>query len=112
WVGHTHWKDSVAIPDPKSTAAYSQQESTLENSQQAAARAHSLMSGHRPAHYVLFGSGEFPAFECAGLLKQGSYQGWLSLEWEKMWHPDIEDPEIALPQFITAMSDIWQAAEC
>jgi fatty-acyl-CoA synthase len=26
------------------------------------------------------------------------YAGWLAVEWEKKWHPDLAEPEIALPQ--------------
>ena len=57
------------------------------------------MSGHRHADYALFGGGEFPAEECVSLLLTGGYDGWFSYEWEKAWHPRIEDPEIALPLF-------------
>jgi sugar phosphate isomerase/epimerase len=101
WIRHTHWKDSVdAFPESTSSPDESARVS-------AAARAHSLMSGHRPAHYVLFGTGQFPAAECARLLKQGGYRGWLSLEWEKMWHPEIEDPETAFPAFAKAIRELW-----
>ena len=57
------------------------------------------MSGHRHANYVLFGGGEFPAAEAMQLLQWSKYDGWYSLEWEKAWHPEIEDPEVALPLF-------------
>ena len=33
-----------------------------------------------------------------GLLTAGGYPHWISVEWEKRWHPEIEDPEVALPQ--------------
>jgi hypothetical protein len=67
---------------------------------QAAARAASaLMVGHRHADYVLFLGGEFPARECLQLLLDAGYSGWHSLEWEKMWHPELCPPEIALPLF-------------
>lgn len=49
--------------------------------------------------YTLLGEGDIPVRESISLLKQGNYKGWLSLEWEKTWHPDIADPEIALPQY-------------
>lgn len=88
WVRHTHWKDSVIRPQPV------KQETTDE-----AAAAHALMSGHQDADYVLFGGGEFPAAETMQLLQWSDYNGWYSLEWEKAWHPEIEEPEIALPLF-------------
>ena len=62
------------------------------------------MSGHKAADYVLFGTGEFPAAECLQLLKMAGYGGWFSLEWEKAWHPDIEDPEIAFPEYADVMT--------
>ena len=27
------------------------------------------------------------------------YDGWFTFEWEKRWHPEIEEPEIAIPAF-------------
>ncbi len=49
--------------------------------------------------YVLLGKGISPLKEAISLLKQGGYKGYYSLEWEKMWHPEIEEPEIAIPQY-------------
>jgi hypothetical protein len=63
------------------------------------------MAGHRHADYVLFGGGEFPATECLGLLLDDGYDGWHSLEWEKMWHPELVDPEVALPLFPGKLRD-------
>jgi fatty-acyl-CoA synthase len=37
------------------------------------------------------------------LLNAAAYQGWISVEWEKHWHPEIEDPELALPQHLTQL---------
>lgn len=93
WIRHTHWKDSVAEPAVTLT----------EETQRAAAQAHSLMSGHKPAHYVLFGTGEFPSRDAQRLLDQSGYDGWHSLEWERAWHPELEPPEIALPVFPTKL---------
>lgn len=89
WVRHTHWKDSVVRPESVSDA----------ETDAAAQAAHALMSGHRHADYVLFGGGGFPALNAMQLLQWSAYDGWYSLEWEKAWHPEIEDPEIALPLF-------------
>jgi glucosamine-6-phosphate deaminase len=30
---------------------------------------------------------------------------WVSFEWEKRWHPEIEDPEVALPDFLRWAAD-------
>ena len=32
-----------------------------------------------------------------------NYHGYVSFEWEKYWHPEIEEPEVALPDFINAI---------
>ena len=32
-------------------------------------------------------------------LRTIGYDGWLSVEWEKKWHPEIADAAIALPHF-------------
>jgi sugar phosphate isomerase/epimerase len=47
---------------------------------------------------VLLGEGEVPVREMLGLLAAGGYRNWISVEWEKRWHPEIADPEAALPQ--------------
>ena len=47
---------------------------------------------------MLLGEGEVPAREIVRLLVAEGYQGYLSAEWEKKWHPEIEEPEIAIPQ--------------
>ena len=26
------------------------------------------------------------------------WSGWVSVEWEKKWHPELADPEVAFPQ--------------
>jgi sugar phosphate isomerase/epimerase len=36
-------------------------------------------------------------------LRRAGYDGWLSVEWEKKWHPELEAPEIALPQHAEAL---------
>jgi sugar phosphate isomerase/epimerase len=48
---------------------------------------------------VLLGEGEVPVREMLGLLAAGGYPHWISVEWEKRWHPEIAEPEVALPQY-------------
>jgi sugar phosphate isomerase/epimerase len=50
--------------------------------------------------YRLLGEGDVPVGEICAALKQSGYAGYLSLEWEKKWHPEIAEPEIALPQAV------------
>ena len=49
--------------------------------------------------YVLLGQGEAPIKEAVKALAKGGYKGYYSFEWEKMWHPEIEEPEVALPHY-------------
>jgi sugar phosphate isomerase/epimerase len=53
---------------------------------------------------VLLGDGEVPVREMLGLLAAGGYRGWLSVEWEKRWHPEIAAPEVALPQHLRVLA--------
>ncbi|MFP6763112.1 MAG: hypothetical protein VB858_05830, partial [Planctomycetaceae bacterium] len=101
WVRHTHWKDSVRHRAVTAT----------DDTQPAADQAHSLMSGHRHADYVLFGEGEFPARQCMSLLRNAGYAGWYCLEWEQMWHPELEPPEVALPPFPSRIRELWDQAD-
>ena len=54
---------------------------------------------------VLLGEGEVPVREMLGLLAAGGYEGWVSVEWEKHWHPDIEEPAVALPQHLKVIKE-------
>jgi sugar phosphate isomerase/epimerase len=47
----------------------------------------------------LLGEGTVPMREILQVLAAHGYDGWLSVEWEKKWQPQIEGPEIALPQY-------------
>jgi hypothetical protein len=42
-----------------------------------------------------------PGPSCAGF----SYPHWISVEWEKRWHPEIEEPEVALPQHLNLLTE-------
>jgi sugar phosphate isomerase/epimerase len=53
---------------------------------------------------VLLGAGEVPVREMLGLLAAGGYPHWISVEWEKRWHPEIEAPEVALPQHLDLLA--------
>ena len=44
------------------------------------------------------GEGEVPCPAVVELLNREGYKGMISAEWEKKWHPEIEEPEIAMPQ--------------
>jgi sugar phosphate isomerase/epimerase len=54
---------------------------------------------------VLLGEGEVPNQEIIGLLVAGGYEGYISVEWEKYWHPEIEEAKIALPQYLKVLEE-------
>src|SRR6266700_741453 len=49
--------------------------------------------------YVLTGRGNVPIQRQIEALRSIGYKGFYCFEWEKLWHPDIEDPEIAIADF-------------
>jgi sugar phosphate isomerase/epimerase len=49
--------------------------------------------------YVLTGEGDFPLRELKTSLESLEYHGFVSFEWEKKWHLEIANAEIALPHF-------------
>lgn len=40
------------------------------------------------------------------LLAGGGYDGWLSFEWEKRWHSELEEPEVAFPAFVRTLREL------
>jgi sugar phosphate isomerase/epimerase len=55
--------------------------------------------------YVLTGTGEVPVREQVRVLAKGGYRGYYSFEWEKKWHPAIEEPEVAFPHYAKVMRE-------
>jgi len=53
--------------------------------------------------YTFLGKGQVPIFEGIDLLARDNYKGFYSFEWEKLWHPEIAEPELALADFPQAM---------
>src|SRR2546430_325455 len=80
YIRHTHLKDSV----PEATA------------------------GAR--RYVLTGTGEGPVRRQIEALVKIGYRGFYSFEWQKRWHPDIAEPEVAIAQFATVATEHLHAA--
>ena len=50
--------------------------------------------------YVLPGTGDLPLAQSIALLKAGGYDGWLMCEHEKVWHPELVEPEVIFPAFV------------
>jgi len=59
--------------------------------------------------YVLLGQGEVPIFEAIDVLVKGGYNGYYSFEWEKLWHPEIEAPELAIANYAEVMNKHFQS---
>lgn len=78
-VVHIHVKDSVPIETPT-----------------------------HPFKYVLPGTGEFPMIALRDALATAGFSGPLSLEWEKLWHPELPPLEEALK---AAVQREWWEAE-
>jgi hypothetical protein len=38
------------------------------------------------------------------VLAAGGYKGFYCFEWEKKWHPEIEEPEVAFPHYTKVMA--------
>lgn len=49
--------------------------------------------------YVLTGLGNVPVQRQIDALRKIGYKGFYCFEWEKAWHPDLEDPEIAIADY-------------
>ena len=49
--------------------------------------------------YVLTGTGDVPVKRQIEALKKIGYKGFYSFEWEKRWHAEIEEPEVAIAQY-------------
>jgi sugar phosphate isomerase/epimerase len=56
---------------------------------------------------ALTGEGNFPLNEVRSALRQLDYKHFASFEWEKKWHPEIADANIALPHFTRWFRENW-----
>jgi sugar phosphate isomerase/epimerase len=76
YTRHTHLKDSVPIPG----------------------------KSNEDRKYVLTGTGQIPVKETVGVLARNGYKGYYCFEWEKRWHPEIDEPEVAFPHYAKTMT--------
>jgi sugar phosphate isomerase/epimerase len=65
---------------------------------------------------VLAGHGCVSFAEALAAIGELNYDGYISFEWEKYWHPEIEEPDVALPDFSNAIRSLAgersDATEC
>jgi sugar phosphate isomerase/epimerase len=75
---------------------------------------HTHLKDSRPegdgVRYVLTGTGTVPVRETVRVLAAGGYKGYYSFEWEKKWHPEIDEPEVAIPQYAKVMREYLRDA--
>ena len=74
-----------------------------------------IKDGRRPPgggenwELTLLGAGDVPVRAILGALCVVGYSGWLAVEWEKKWHPELAEPEVALPQHASVLRDYLAA---
>lgn len=49
--------------------------------------------------YAFLGEGEMPILQAVDLLAKDQFKGYYSFEWEKLWHPEIAEPEPAFTAY-------------
>lgn len=63
--------------------------------------------GSTPFVYTMLGAGDLPWSKILARLKRENFDGPLSFEWERKWHPELETPERVLPQFSQKIRKLW-----
>lgn len=53
---------------------------------------------------ALVGNGEMDIRTALDILKTNNYSDFISFEWEKLWFPEVEEPDVAIPQFMEAVT--------
>jgi sugar phosphate isomerase/epimerase len=61
--------------------------------------------------YVLTGRGNIPVRKQVELLRAAGYEGFYCFEWEKVWHPELEDPEIAVADYARVVRGYFSDAK-
>ncbi len=52
---------------------------------------------------TLVGDGDMDLQTAVDILRENDYRDYVCFEWEKLWHPQIADAEIACPQFMESV---------
>jgi sugar phosphate isomerase/epimerase len=61
-------------------------------------------------HYVLTGKGDVPVKRQVEVLVKINYSGFYCFEWEKKWHPDLLEPEVAFPDYVKVVGEYLRQA--
>lgn len=79
WVRYTHWKDSYVESDTK-----------------------------HDYQFCLFGDGDIPLQGIFACIENHGYDGYLVLEWEKVWCPKLDEADIAFPRYVQRMRELMK----
>ena len=82
-------------------------EKTIENLGAYVKQVHikdSELDENKKRRFCLIGKGDLPIDEMMNALSSVNYDGFVSLEWDPEWLPEISDPEIIFPHFVNFMS--------
>ena len=60
---------------------------------------------------VLLGEGDIAVRDGLRLLQARGYDGYVSVEWEKKWHPELAEPEVAFPQHMRVLREYLAASD-
>ena len=55
--------------------------------------------------YTPIGEGQLPLREILASIGGADFDGWVSFEWEKKWHPELAEPAAVLPGYLEFMAD-------
>jgi sugar phosphate isomerase/epimerase len=55
--------------------------------------------------YCLLGDGDIPIRESIAELTARGYEGYVSVEWEKLWQPKLMEPEVVFPQYANVLQE-------
>jgi sugar phosphate isomerase/epimerase len=67
--------------------------------------------GSLGASYTKLGEGDVPVQKFLTRLRGVGYKGWVTVEWEKAWLPNIAEPEEALPDAIKKLREWTKSSE-
>jgi len=68
----------------------------------------SILDENGQIRLVLLSEGDVPIRKMLEMLIDGGYQGYVTFEWEKRWHRELPEPEIAFPRFIEKMREWFE----
>ena len=63
--------------------------------------------GAKPSKHCRIGHGQVPIKAIVKQLLSDGYSGYLTLEWEKKWVPELAEAEIAFPEFVQFINEIF-----